>query len=489
MPTYSRHRKTFKGQNYQPLEKDITSKVEAKVKRAFKQTVRGKLPDDLVNDLTPNHSRTPVFYGNPKDHKPSVPLRPVVSNCGGPTEKTSVMLEKILHQLIEYVPLHLRDTDDFLEKLGEYWRGQDVPEDAIFFSVDVVNLYGSIPLDGAIQAVREALENHLNDIDFCGLSVDEICNLLETCLKNNVFRFGDEFYLQKQGVAMGNPVAPIVAILFMDRFETLALERAPHKPAFLARYIDDFAGVWVGGKESLTEFVKYLNSIDRRIQFTCDMTEEGTGSIPMLDTLVTLRKENGQCRYSTELYIKPNNAGIILHYRSAHPKQTKVNLARAQFRRAIRISSDEQARERSLNKITDLFEKNGYPKGLLSRTRKESVRTANGRRGGRDRGGRTDGQRGKRGKDHRARGNYLTLPYVDETILCKVKRAVKKSNFKVRLGWYSSNTLKKKLVSSDLTRAPCPAGSRVCHTCKVIVGGKCTDKNVVYELECKLCGA
>ena len=64
-----------------------------------------------------------------------------------------------------------------------------------------------------------------------------------------------------------------------------------------------------------------------------------------------------------------------------------------------------------------------------------------------------------------------------------------KSKFKVRLGWYAPNSLKKSLVSSDLTKPPCPAGSRACPTCATLVGGKCTDKNVVYELECKMCGA
>ena len=349
------------------------------MKRAFKQKVSGKLPDKIVDDFTPRHSRTPLFYGLPKDHKPDVPLRPVVSNCDGPTEKTSILLEKILHQLVQFVPLHLKDTNDFLVKLKDFWSANDIPEAAIFFSVDVVNLYGSIPLEGAMEAVREMLESHKDDIDLCGLSVDDICDLLKECLSNNVFRFGDEFYLQKQGVAMGNPVAPIVAILFMHRFETLALENAPRKPAFLARYIDDFAGVWLEGKESLEEFVEYLNGIDPRIKFTCEMTEEGAGSVPMLDTLVSLSRVGGRCTYSTELYIKPNNAGIILHFKSAHPKRTKINVVRSQFLRAIKISSDDQTRERSLNKISDLLDKNGYPSKIVKRIRREALRVTQAR--------------------------------------------------------------------------------------------------------------
>ena len=426
-------------ENYESVEKDLTHEVEARVKRVFKQNTKGKLPDKLVEDLTPRHSRTPIFYGLPKDHKPSVPLRPVVSNCGGPTEKTSVMLEKILHQLIQFVPLHLVDTKDFLDKLKGFWEAHDVPENAILFSIDVKNLYGSIPLDGAMEAVRETLEHHFNDIDTCGLSVDEICDLLEQCLMNNVFRFGDEYFLQKQGVAMGNPVAPIVAILFMNRFETLALQHASLKPAFLVRYIDDFAGVWLGGKESLVEFLNYLNSINGRIQFTCEMTEEGTGSIPMLDVLLTVTKQDSRCKLTTELFIKPNNAGIILHYKSAHPKETKVNMVRSQFQRAIRLSSDEQARERSLGKIDDLLKKNGYPMQLVARIKRETLMTGRQHPFRRDGGQVRRGRRSRPGTEDRI---YLTLPYVDETILCKVKKVVKKSKFNVNLGWYAPNTLK-----------------------------------------------
>ena len=36
--------------NYEPLDKDITPKVEAKVRRAFKQTVVSYLPEGLVEE-------------------------------------------------------------------------------------------------------------------------------------------------------------------------------------------------------------------------------------------------------------------------------------------------------------------------------------------------------------------------------------------------------------------------------------------------------
>ena len=39
--------------------------------------------------LPPKNTRTPLFYGLPKIHKPGCPLRPIVSGCDGPTDHLS----------------------------------------------------------------------------------------------------------------------------------------------------------------------------------------------------------------------------------------------------------------------------------------------------------------------------------------------------------------------------------------------------------------
>ena len=45
------------------------------------------------------------------------------------------------------------------------------------------------------------------------------------------FSFQDQFYEQVKGVAMGSPVSPIVASLYMEYFEQKALITAPHSQA------------------------------------------------------------------------------------------------------------------------------------------------------------------------------------------------------------------------------------------------------------------
>ena len=53
--------------------------------------------------------------------------------------------------------------------------------------------------------------------------------------------------------------------------------------------------------------------------------------------------------------------------------------------------------------------------------------------------------------------------------------------------WKNDNSLTKRLVRSALEPPPCRAGKRYCRTCNSGLRGRCTTKNVIYEISCKLC--
>ena len=59
------------------------------------------------------------------------------------------------------------------------------------------------------------------------MEVGDIILLLEFCLKNTYFSFHGQFYEQVEGAAMGSPVSPIVANLYMEYLEQKALSTAP----------------------------------------------------------------------------------------------------------------------------------------------------------------------------------------------------------------------------------------------------------------------
>ena len=363
------------------------------------------------------------------------------------------------------------DTKDLLDRLSAHSR-LGIPQGAIFFSIDVVNLYGSIPISEAVDAAIDKLVAHRDEIDTFGLSPDDVRTLLEHCLNRNVFSFDNKFYKQTLGIAMGNPCAPPIAILFLDRFERSALESVSKKPAFFVRYIDDYAGIWCHGEQALVDFVAHLNSLHPTLRFTLEHSGGGS-AVPFLDTLVTLVTRDNITSVETELYIKPTNSGIILHYHSAHPTSTKHNIVRNQFCRAIRNSSNATKQKESVKKIWNLLVQNSYPERVLKRLLREVQRKGTLARAP--------------GNSREKRGDlFLCLPYVDEQLLCKIQSKVRKSGLNVRIAWKNPQKLRNKLIRSSLSKPRCPGGPR-CHTCASGFSGDCTQKNVVYRVNCKLC--
>ena len=94
------------------------------------------------------------FYLLLKIHKSlsKVPGRPVISNCGMPTEKISAFLDHHLQPLMKQGESYIKDTGDFFEKLK---RVGEIPKGAILVTADVVGLYPSIPHDGGLEVLRK----------------------------------------------------------------------------------------------------------------------------------------------------------------------------------------------------------------------------------------------------------------------------------------------------------------------------------------------
>ena len=55
--------------------------------------------------------------------------------------------------------------------------------------------------------------------------------------------------------------------------------------------------------------------------------------------------------YTTELFVKPMTSPVILNFASAHSVSTKTALLNEQMNRAVRLSSDREACNRSLDQM------------------------------------------------------------------------------------------------------------------------------------------
>ena len=115
------------------------------------------------------------------------------------------------------------------------------------------------------------------------MSVGDIVLLLEFCLKNTYFSFQGQFYEQVKGAAIGSPVSPIIANLYMEYFEQKALSTASH-PARLWHHCVDDTFV-IQKEENKQNFLQHINIFELAIQFTVENNKED-GAIPFLDTIV-----------------------------------------------------------------------------------------------------------------------------------------------------------------------------------------------------------
>ena len=97
-------------------------------------------------------------------------------------------------------------------------------------SYDVTSLFTSVPIDPALNVIKDLLEKDEKLNDRTVLLVQDIIELLGFCLHNTYFSFQNKFYEQVEGAPMGSPVSPIVANLYMEGFERKAIASAINPP-------------------------------------------------------------------------------------------------------------------------------------------------------------------------------------------------------------------------------------------------------------------
>ena len=135
-------------------------------------------------------------------------------------------LAKILKTLIAKSPHHVNSTQDFVEQAKHITLA---PGECLS-SYDVSALFTSVPVDPALNIIKDLLEKDPTLKERTVMEVSDIILLLEFCLKNTYFSFQDQFSEQVEGAAMGSPVSPIVANLYMEYLEQKALSTAPSTP-------------------------------------------------------------------------------------------------------------------------------------------------------------------------------------------------------------------------------------------------------------------
>ena len=140
---------------------------------------------------------------------------------------TSKELARILKPLAGRTTFSVQNTMDFVEQVKNI-RLQ--PQE--YISYDVKALFTSVPIKPAIKIIKQLLKDDHELQHRTFMTVQNIICLLELCLNNTCFIFQGRFHEQTEGVAMGSPLSPIIANLYMEAFEKQAINTALHPPGF-----------------------------------------------------------------------------------------------------------------------------------------------------------------------------------------------------------------------------------------------------------------
>ena len=151
--------------------------------------------------------------------------------------------------------------------------------DKSLISFDVANLFTNIRLSEAIDIAINLIFENSPDIKF---TKRELRKLFRIATSETHFTFNGSIFDQIDGVAMGSPLAPVLANLFMGFHEQNWIEQATNvKPIFYKRYVDDIFAVFESDADA---FYSYLNTRYENIKFTFE--KEKDNKLSFLDILI-----------------------------------------------------------------------------------------------------------------------------------------------------------------------------------------------------------
>ena len=266
---------------YKTIPSDPTNKLKNKLINKLKKIKNvTSMDDNTYRRMHPTGAVVPKFYGLPKIHKSNTPLRPIVSSIGSVTYGVAKELSRIIKPVVGSTEYHVNNSKEFIEEIKNF----KLEEGECITSYDISALFTSVPVPSALDIIKNKLQQDADLPNRTNITTCNIIELLDFCLNNTYIIFQGVFYEQTKGAAMGPPVSPILANIFMEAFETRAISTALHPPKHWRRYVNDTCVIQDQAHKD--EFLNHINSVDNAIHFTVEEAKED-GSIPFLDTLIT----------------------------------------------------------------------------------------------------------------------------------------------------------------------------------------------------------
>ena len=198
------------------LPSDPTIGREGKLQR-FLRTLnkKGFFSKEQYENIYPSGSQPARLYGNPKTHKlksesDKLTFRPIVSSIGAYNYKLAKFLTSMLDPVIPKDHC-TKDSFSFCKEIKKVSS-----TNKFLISYDICSLFTSIPLNETIDlAVKLIFDNNPN----IKITKKDLKKLFEFATSGTHILFDGNYYDQIDGVAMGSPLGPVLANLFIGFYE------------------------------------------------------------------------------------------------------------------------------------------------------------------------------------------------------------------------------------------------------------------------------
>ena len=178
------------------------------------------------------------------------------------------------------------------------------------------NFFTNVPLDETVRICADTLySGEFIPPDFPKAAFIELMQMATSGVE---FSFNNTMYRQTDGIAMGNPLGPVLANIFVGYNENKLFDFSV-KPQFYKRYVDDTFVIFENEAEC-DEFFKILNSLNPALKLTSE--KEESESLAFLDVKI----QKSDSKFITSVYRKPSFTGQYIRWDSFGPSKHRKNL-------------------------------------------------------------------------------------------------------------------------------------------------------------------
>jgi hypothetical protein len=303
------------------------------------------------------------FYITPKIHKQPIKGRPIVPSMTWITFHLSEWIANQLNPIVlTHCPNVLKDTTQLLNDISNINSNKIDIKNYHIMSADVIALYPNMDIEYGLKLIKEFLTEikweDPNRIEF-------LIWAMEFTLTKGYISFKDMIFQQTNGAAMGSPMIPPYANIFMHMIERNIVQKYTQNQLLLLykRFIDDIFIITKQDKILINTLKTDLNNIHNSIKLTWS---EPSNTADFLD--ITIKLNLTKNTIDTCIFQKPLNKYSYLPYHSFHTMGMKTGFIKGEAIRYVRSCTKKKDYNRMIQQFTIRLQRRGYSLNLIQKT-------------------------------------------------------------------------------------------------------------------------